>query len=184
MKGSAAMAEVIEPYAEALMSLAKDSNLVDQFGEDAAGILAVLAESDELSSLIVSPVFEASQKQAVLRQIFEGQLHKHMFSFLLLLVERKRAAYIPGICQRYQALLRDLKQIVVAEVTAAVELNDDQRQSITDRVKAMTDAQSVELQILIDPSLIGGVIIKVGSQVFDASLSGQLRRMALTFNAS
>lgn len=184
MKGSAAMAEVIEPYAEALMSLAQDSNLSDQFGEDAKNILDTLDTSDELSSLMVSPVFEATQKKAIIRQIFEGQVQGNMVNFLLLLVDRKRESYIVGICKRYQELLRDLKKIVLAEVTATVELSDDQRQSITDKVKAMTGAQAVELETRIDPSLIGGVVIKVGSQVFDASLSGQLRRMALNFSAS
>lgn len=184
MKGSAAMAEVIEPYAEALMSLAQDANLVDQFGEDAASILDVMASSDELSSLVMSPVFEAAQKKAVLRQIFEGQLQGNMVNFLLLLVDRKREAYIPGICKRYQALMRELKKIVLAEVTATVDLSDGQRQAIEQKVKAMTGAEAVELEASINPDLIGGVIIKVGSQVFDASLSGQLRRMALNFSAS
>ena len=184
MKGSAAMAEVVEPYAEALMSLAQDSNLVDQFGEDAQTILETMEASDEFSSLMVSPVFEAAQKKAVVRQVFEGKLQGNMLNFLMLLVDRKRESYISGICKRYQELLRDLKKIVLAEVTATVELNDEQRQSITEKVKAMTGAQDVELETRIDPSLIGGVVIKVGSQVFDASLSGQLRRMALNLSAS
>jgi len=184
MKGSAAMAEVIEPYAEALMSLAQDGNLEDQFGEDAKGILETLRDSKELSSLMVSPIFEADKKKAVLRQIFEGKLQGNMLNFLLLLVDRKRESYIAGICKRYQELLRDLKKIVLAEVTATVELSDEQRQSIVEKVKGMTGAEAVELETSIDPSLIGGVVIKVGSQVFDASLSGQLRRMALNLSAS
>lgn len=182
MKGSAAMAEVIEPYAEALMSLAKDSNCLEQFGEDALSILEVMAQSEELSGLMLSPVFEANQKKAVLRQIFEGSIQPNMLNFLMLIVDRKRTAFLLGICKRYAELLRDLKQIVLAEVTSAIELDEGQRQSITEKVKSMTGAQSVEIEAKVDSGLIGGVIIKVGSQVVDASLRGQLRRIGVNLS--
>jgi F-type H+-transporting ATPase subunit delta len=75
-----------------------------------------------------------------------------------------------------------LKQTVVAEVISAVELTDAQRQSVSEKVKAMTSANQVELDTKIDPDLIGGVIIKVGSQVIDASLRGQLRRIGISLS--
>jgi F-type H+-transporting ATPase subunit delta len=64
-------------------------------------------------------------------------------------------------------------------VVAAVELSEDQQHAIRDRVQAMTQANSVELSVQVDPSLLGGLIIKVGSQVIDASLRGQLRRIGM-----
>ncbi len=182
MKGSAAMAKVIEPYTEALMSLAQSQNLVDQFGENAEGVLAVMAESEELSTFLGSPVYEANQKKAVLKQIFENQVHGLFLNFLLLLVDRQRVPFLPGICKRYRELLRDLNQVALAEVTSAVELTEEQRQAVCDRVKSMTNSQSVEIETSIDPDLIGGVIIQVGSQVVDASLRGQLRRIALNLS--
>jgi F-type H+-transporting ATPase subunit delta len=84
--------------------------------------------------------------------------------------------------KQFQAQLRELKQTVVAEVISAVELTDAQRQSVSDKVKAMTSANQVELDTKIDPDLIGGVIIKVGSQVIDASLRGQLRRIGISLS--
>jgi F-type H+-transporting ATPase subunit delta len=75
---------------------------------------------------------------------------------------------------RYQALLRELNQAVLAEVTAAVELTADQQNALRDRVLAMTGARQVDLAITVDADLLGGVIIKVGSQIVDASLRGQL----------
>jgi F-type H+-transporting ATPase subunit delta len=75
--------------------------------------------------------------------------------------------------------LRKLNQVVLAEVSATVELNDDQKNTIREKVIAMTGARQVDIAARIDPELIGGVIIKVGSQVIDASLKGQLRRIAL-----
>jgi F-type H+-transporting ATPase subunit delta len=77
-----------------------------------------------------------------------------------------------------------LKQTVLAEVTSAVELSESQQQSVREKVTAMTGAQQVELDTKIDPELIGGVIITVGSQVIDASLRGQLRRIGLRLSSS
>ena len=74
------------------------------------------------------------------------------------------------------AKLREFNQTVLAEVISAVPLTDEQKQTIKEKVKAMTDAREVELDSKINSDIIGGVIIKVGSQVVDSSLRGQLRR--------
>ncbi len=179
MKGSAAMAEVVEPYAEALMSLAQAHDLADRFGQDAAGVLSTLEASPELSAFLGSPIHAGAQKKAVLNQIFGNEVHSYVMNFLMLLVDRQRIPFLSGICKRYRELLRTLKQIALAEVTSAVELNDEQRQSVVNRVKAMMNVEAVELETRVDPELIGGVVIKVGSQVVDASLRGQLRRLAV-----
>jgi F-type H+-transporting ATPase subunit delta len=114
----------------------------------------------------------------------KGKIHTYFLSFLLLLVDKQRIDLTAGICDRYRALLRDLNKAVLAEVTSTVDLNDAQRQSIVEQVKGMTGAQSVELKTTLDPELIGGVVIKVGSQVIDASLRGQLRRIGLALGKS
>jgi F-type H+-transporting ATPase subunit delta len=86
---------------------------------------------------------------------------------------------LEGICKQYRVLLRDLNQTVLAEIVSAVELSDAQKESVRQKVVEMTSARQVELETHIDPDLIGGVIIKVGSQVIDASLRGQLRRISV-----
>lgn len=184
MKGSAALAQVIEPYAEALMSLAKSQNLADQLGTDVLAVQEVIESSPELVSFLSSPVYGVDQKKATIQQLFDGKIHSYLLSFLLLLVDKQRIGLAAGICDRYRALLRDLRKAVLAEVTSTVELSDAQRQSIVDQVKAMTGAESVELKSILDADLIGGVVIKVGSQVVDASLRGQLRRIGIALGKS
>ncbi|MBE9126827.1 MULTISPECIES: ATP synthase F1 subunit delta [unclassified Coleofasciculus] len=184
MKGSLVSAEVIEPYAEALMSVGQEHNLVDRFGEDVAALLDLFRESPEFQEFIGNPIVKADDKKAVLQQIAGDQLHPYMVNFLKILVERRRILFLEGVCKQYQALLRKLKQTVLAEVTSAVELNDDQKQAVRQKVIAMTNAQQVELDTTIEPDLIGGVIVKVGSQVIDASLRGQLRRIGIRLNSA
>ena len=184
MKGSLLSSEVLEPYAEALMSLAQSNDLTQRLGEDVAALLNLLEESGELRQFLGSPVVSAENKKAVLQQIGGEELHPFMKNFLKILVDRRRIIFLEGICKHYQALLRKLNQAVLAEVASAVELTDAQKQSVREKVIAMTSANQVELNTKIDPDLIGGVIIKVGSQVVDASLRGQLRRIGLRLSSA
>jgi F-type H+-transporting ATPase subunit delta len=176
--------EVLEPYAQALMSLGQSSDLVDRFAEDVTNILDTLTESEELTTFLANPLANADTKKAVLNQIFGESVHQFTKNFMMLLVDRRRVMFLDGICKQYRVLYRKLKQAVLAEVTSAVELNDGQQDAIRDKVKAMTGANSVELQTSVDRDLIGGVIIKVGSQVIDASLRGQLRRISLRLTSA
>jgi F-type H+-transporting ATPase subunit delta len=99
-------------------------------------------------------------------------------------VDRRRILFLGDICRQYQALLRELKQAVLAQVISTVELNDDQKQAVRQKVLSMTNAQDVDIETQIDADLLGGVIIKVGSQVVDASLRGQLRRIGVSLSRS
>lgn len=182
MKGSLLSAKVLEPYAEALMSLAQSGDVIDRFGEEVSSLLNFLENSNELQLFLGSPVVPAESKKAVLRQIGGEQFHPYLMNFLMILVDRRRIQFLEGILKQFQTLLRKLKQTVVAQVTSAVELTEAQRQSVSEKVKAMSSAQEVELDSKIDPDLIGGVIIKVGSQVIDASLRGQLRRIGISLS--
>jgi F-type H+-transporting ATPase subunit delta len=184
MKDSVVTGEILEPYAQALMSVAQSHDLVDRFGDDVNALLSVIGESEDFRNLLVNPLIKADVKKGVLRQIASEQVHPYMLNFLLLLVDRKRVMFLEGICKQYQTLLRHLRQTVLAEVTSAVALNDAQKDAVRQRVKDMLGAQQVELETRIDPELIGGVVIKVGSQVIDASLRGQLRRIGLRLTGS
>ena len=179
MNDTTLSSEIAGPYAKALMSVAEDNNAIDQVGAEVADLLEVLASSKELTDFLMNPLMEPDAKKGVLRQISEGKVSDFLLNFLLLLVDRGRVTFLTPILKQYQTLLRELKQTVLADVVAAVELSEDQQHAIRDRVQAITQANSVELSVQVDPSLLGGLIIKVGSQVIDASLRGQLRRIGM-----
>ncbi|NJN48711.1 MAG: F0F1 ATP synthase subunit delta [Alkalinema sp. RL_2_19] len=171
--------KVLDPYAQALLALAQSSNLVEAFGDDARLISETVNSSEELQTFLESPFSGDEAKKNVLKQLFGGKIQPFMENFLMLLVDRRRIMFLAGICQQYQVLMRKLKGIVLAEVRSVVELTDAQKDQIKQRVQAVTNANEVEIESEIDPSLIGGVVIKAGSQVIDASLKGQLRQISL-----
>jgi len=179
MKGGLTTAQIVEPYAQAFMSLAKSHDLVDRFGEDVNFLLGVLASAEDLRNLLTRPLINVEVKKGVLRQIAGEQLHPYTLNFLMLLIDRGRVPFLEEICKQFQVLLRGLRQTALAEVISAVELTDAQKDAVRQRVKDLVGAQQVELETRLDSDLIGGVIIKVGSQVIDASLKGQLRRIGL-----
>lgn len=179
MSSSSFSGKVVEPYAEALMSVAQSQNLVEEFGEEIHSLLALLEESPELKGFLENPILKAEDKKVVLSQILGEQANPYFRNFLMLLVDRRRIVFIEAIAQKYLERLRQLNNTVLAFVTSAVEMKEAQCQAVSDKVKQITGARAVELKASVDPDLIGGVIIKVGSQVFDASLRGQLRRISL-----
>ncbi|MDR9403614.1 MAG: ATP synthase F1 subunit delta, partial [Halothece sp. Uz-M2-17] len=111
-------------------------------------------------------------------------LHQYLLNFLQLLIDKKRTAFLAGILEQFLALVRERTSTVLAELTSVTELTQEQRDRVIEKVKAMTNANDVEIETTLDPSLIGGVVIKVGSQVLDASLRGQLRRIGLSLETT
>lgn len=177
MKSSSLSQTVVEPYAEALMSLAKERNIVGDIGNDVEFILAALASSDDLKRFLSVPLIKDEAKKATINNVFGAQVNPLTLQFLLLLVDRSRILFLEPVCLKFQSLLRQMNQIAFAEVISAIPLSDEQQDTLRHRVTAMTNAQGVELNIKVDPELIGGVIVKVGSQIVDASIRGQLRRL-------
>lgn len=180
MASNTATAAVSRPYAEALMSLAQSNNVADKFDSDVRSLLNLLKESQPLQNFFANPFIDAEDKKGVISKILSDDTNPIFRNFLMLLVDRRRITLVEDIGQEYLAKLRELNQTVLAEVISAVPLTDEQQQTIKEKVKAMTDAREVELDSKINSDIIGGVIIKVGSQVVDSSLRGQLRRLSLS----
>lgn len=183
MNDSTITSEITDPYAQALMGVAKDSNLADQIGEETNRILDLLDSSDELTQFLANPLVDPEAKKGALRQITADQVNPFVINFLMLLVDRGRIMYLGEILRQYQNLLRELNQTVLAEVTSAVELSDEQKEAIRQRVTEISGARQVDLSAQVDSNLLGGLVVKVGSQVIDASLRSQLRRIGMQLGA-
>jgi F-type H+-transporting ATPase subunit delta len=182
MSGTLINSEVGEPYAQALMSLAQQRDLTNQFGETFRALDSLLSESKEFKDFVLNPVIKGEDKKAVLKQVLGGDANPYLVNFMMLLVDKRRIVFLESIVEQYLNLLRKLNQTVLAEVTSATELSDSQKQNVIEKVKAIADASDVELKTSVDSDLIGGVIIKVGSKVIDASIRGQLRRISISLN--
>ena len=183
MSGALLSREIAEPYAQALMSVASENDLTENFGESFRSLESLLEQSQDFRDFVMNPVIKEESKKAVLRQVMGNDTNPYLINFLMLLVDKRRIIFLEQIAGQYLELLRKLNQTVLAEVTASKELSEAQTQAIIDQVKSMSDARDVEIKTSINPDIIGGVIIKVGSQVVDASLRGQLRRISINLGS-
>jgi F-type H+-transporting ATPase subunit delta len=176
---------IAQRYAEALMDLAKgEPGLVDRLGGETAAVLEIYRQVPDIARLLATPLISAERKQQLLADTFGGRVHPYMLNFMRLLVQRRRIVYLPAICEQYQILLRALQQTVLVEVTTAVPLGDAQADALVERVKARTGAQRVELRRRVEPDILGGMILKIGDEVIDSSLRGQLRKLTFQLTAS
>lgn len=170
---------IATPYAEALLQVAESRQEIDTVADQVRGLLAIWNENAELRGAMTSPVLEPDAKKAALLALFQDQITPSLQNLLKLLADRQRLPVMDAVLIRFLELYRDLRRITLAKVSSATPLTPEQQEQLNQRVKAIAGTEVVELDVQVDPALIGGFIVRMGSQVIDASLSGQVRRLGL-----
>nr|YP_009315132.1 ATP synthase CF1 subunit delta [Titanophycus setchellii]SCW23587.1 ATP synthase CF1 subunit delta [Titanophycus setchellii] len=166
--------QVSQPYAEALLEIAKKSNNIDDILQNANVILQILSEVTSLTEFLNNPMISSQSKKDTLKQLFDKQLNDKLLTFVLLLIDRKRIFYLSAILEKYLELAYSLESFVTADVTASMNLTEQQKEKLINKLKQMTGKNNIQLNVSIDSSLIAGFKIQIGSKVIDTSLRGQL----------
>ena len=172
------------PYAEALFESSQVMKLIDQTSQDLILITKTVKESKQLEDFLANPLIVAKVKKEVLKSLFYNQVSRHVFNFLCILIERRRISLLNSIAESYFNLVYQLELTTIVNIYSAVVLTDLQKDSIEKKLQVMTGSQSVELIVKINPDLIGGLVVKIGSKVIDMSISGQLNQIAAYLNVS
>ena len=170
---------VTTPYAEAFLQVAEARNEVAEVVDQAKAVLSLWQESPELRSALGSPVLEVDAKKAALTKLFDGQVTPSFLNLLKLLADRQRIGILDAVLERLLELYREQNNIALATVTSATALSEQQQSDLRSKVQAVAGTDKLEINLLVDPALIGGFVVTVGSKVIDASLAGQVRRLGL-----
>jgi F-type H+-transporting ATPase subunit delta len=170
---------IATPYAEAFLQVAEQNNETDTVVEQVKAILALWNSSPELRQAMASPVLEPAAKKAAVTKLFSSDVSPSLINLLKLLADRQRINVLDAVLERFLELYRDLRHIALATVTSASPLSEDQQAALSQKVKAVAGTDNVEFDLKVDPALIGGFVVSLGSQVIDASLAGQVRRLGL-----
>ena len=161
-------------YATALFELARDERSVDVVKSDLDRFEAMVAESPDLSRLVRSPVFTSEEQLRALSAIFDAAgLSGTAAKFLKVLTVNRRLFSVRDAIKAYGALVAKFKGEVTADVTVAERLSDKNLDALKTALKAVT-GQEVSLNVKVDPAIIGGLIVKVGSRMVDSSLRTKL----------
>jgi F-type H+-transporting ATPase subunit delta len=173
-------------YARALFDVVRQEGDVQQAGQDLAGFAEFVSKHDVLPKIFSNPAIPAPKKRAVVEQLIAhaGSMSPVVRKLLLLLAERDRLALLPDITVAYQNRLNEHAQVVRAEIVTAVGLPADRVAALQQGLAQATGRQ-VQIESRVDPSIIGGAIARVGSTVYDGSVTRQLQKMkeALTGEA-
>lgn len=128
---------------------------------------------------MASPVLEIGAKKAAIQKLFAASLSPAFLNLLQLLADRQRIGVLDAVLERVLELYREQNGVALVTVTSAVALSEEQLSQIAEKARTVAGTEKVEIQQRVDPALIGGFVLSVGSQVIDASLSGQVRRLGL-----
>jgi F-type H+-transporting ATPase subunit delta len=162
-------------YAAALFALAKEQGTTDQVAADLQAFAGLIDESPDLQRFVRSPVFSAEVQLKALGAILDQAGYSPATSNFLKLVAAKRRLFaIRDMIRDYAALHDDARGVTRADVTVAEPLSDSHRAAIEDALKTVTGGKSVEVNVKVDPSIIGGLVVKLGSRMVDASLKTKL----------
>ena len=164
-------------YAKALVQLGAESNKVEAFNAELACFNETLDANRNLSTLFSNPAYGAEDKRKILLDVAAKlAVSPIIANFLQLLLDRNRMACLPQIVASYSKLADELSGVVRPVVTSGMPLADQQVAGIKDALEKST-GKKVQLTVQVDPSLIGGVVTKIGDRIFDGSVKTQLDRI-------
>jgi F-type H+-transporting ATPase subunit delta len=170
---------VADRYASSLFELALEAGVVEAVGADLDKFQALLDESDDLKRLVASPVFSAEdQSKAVAAIVAEAGIVSLAGNFLKVVANNRRLFAVPGMIAAYRTIAAAHRGEVVAEVTSAHALDEAQETELKAALKSVT-GKEVTIALTVDPSILGGLIVKVGSRQIDTSLRTKLSTLKL-----
>ncbi|MGE0088994.1 MAG: ATP synthase F1 subunit delta [Bacteroidales bacterium] len=163
-------------YAKALFFLAQEKNKVDIIFKDVLLLNDTLINSSDLIKLLEHPVVKPSQKIQALINLFKDEVDQITLSFLQLIIQHKREIYLRRIVRNFIDLYKKNQHIQSVLLTSAYNLENEEKDKISETIESKLKSK-IELNIKIDPAIIGGIILQINDKELDMSVSRQLSRV-------
>lgn len=177
---SATASGLASRYATALFELAREQNKLDEVASDLEGVLKLLDESDDMERLVRSPVLtREEQERAIVEVADRAGLRVLVRNFLGVLARKRRLFALRSIVAAFRTMLAEHRGEVTAEVVSATPLDERQMDALKESVGRFA-GKAVSLSSSVDPGLLAGVVVRVGSRMIDASLKSKLQQLELS----
>jgi F-type H+-transporting ATPase subunit delta len=164
-------------YARALLEVASERGVITPVEEELHAIAAVHRDVPELDLLLRDPARPLEAKRALLERAFQGKVSDLVLHFLTVVLEKGRFSAIEEIAKTYDDLSDEAQGVARVHVTTYSPLGEEQRAALTRKLQGLTARPNIVLQETVDPSILGGVIVRIGDQVVDGSVRGRLRSL-------
>jgi ATP synthase F1 delta subunit len=169
------MEEIARVYADALFGVGKERDNLDELHEQLGQFADALDESRELQTFFFSPYFSTEEKEEGLRKAVTGA-DEVIVNFLALLLENHRMPVIFRVRRDYDALWEDANKLLPVQITSAVALDPSVAERVGDEIGRQT-GRTVELTTEVDPAVLGGIVVRVGNSIIDASIRTRLENL-------
>ncbi len=172
------MAKLIsKTYGDALLELAVEENRLDDIAQEVVQLEQILNDNPEFERLINNPRVDQEEKLKVVENVFRGRASDELTGFIVTVVSKGRFPEIRGILEYFTAQVEALKGIGTAYVTTPMELSEQEKAQIENRLLATTSYKSMHMHYDIDESLIGGMQIRIGDRIVDSSIRTKIMNL-------
>lgn len=177
----AELSTLARPYAKAAFQYAADASDL-QGWSDSLAVAAAVAAQDTVVKLLSSPSYTATQQAEKTIEVCGDALNEKSRSFVQVLAENRRLQLLPQIYQQFEVLKANREKTVEVSVVSASEISTEQQEKLASALSSKLERQ-VNMQVSIDDSLIGGVVVRAGDTVIDGSIRGRLAKLAEVLNS-
>ena len=178
MSGNPLASKIASPYARALFDFSVEKNIMHQITADFQNLEIFLNKSSDFTDYLNNPIVSQDAKREVLTKTLKSQVNTETFKFLMVLINRDRINLLNSVIANYLELVYETASIKTIEVLTAFAFTNLQKNTLIQKLKELTNAREIRLVITVDPSLIGGFLIKTESKVIDFTVKNQLQRLA------
>lgn len=167
---------VARRYAVALCEIAEERGLLERVEQELGSVVAALQQDPKLRQLLLHQSIEPAAKKQLLAEALGGAVHELTRNFLDLLVEKRRENLLPDIYRAYVRCANEARGVLEVEVRSAVPLTAEQVDEVVQAVQAST-GKTIKASAAVDPSLLGGLVVRIGDLVIDGSIATRLRNL-------
>lgn len=173
------MAKLIEKvYGEALFELAVEEGKTAELMEEIRLVKQVLSDNPELAKMMQHPGIPVNEKEQVIEQVWGGKVSREVTGLMVLLLKKEHYGQLPQVLDYFLEKVREKERIGIAYVRTAVELSPTQREKVEKRLLETTSYRKFEMHFEVEPSLIGGMVIRIGDRVVDSSIKTRLENLS------
>jgi F-type H+-transporting ATPase subunit delta len=168
---------VSKVYGDALFETAMEKDMLTPWYGEVQALRTIFMENSDLVQFLNHPQIIKEEKVKVVENIFAGKLSDGLMGFLVTVIDKGRQNDILPICDYFIGRVKEYKKIGVVTVTSAVELSDEQKKKVEEKILSTTSFVSLETSYSVDEALLGGLVIRIGDRVVDSSIRTRLEEL-------
>jgi F-type H+-transporting ATPase subunit delta len=168
------VSDVIRGYAQALFQIAEAEGALEQVEDELFRFARILENETRLREAITDPALPAERRAEMVQELLTNKATPHTINIISFIVQQGRARELPKIFDSLVQLAAEERRKAIAEVRSAFPLDEQQRERLKQAIESATGKQ-VELKVLVDPAVIGGLLVRVGDQIFDGTVRRRLQ---------